>query len=132
MEWEITFTSEPEILTIRAWGPASIEGVKAYFREAVSRPEWKPTISCLLDFRELDLARLSSDELKVLAGFFDTNREGIADSFIAIIVTRSVEFGVARMWATLSEDVGMHQRVFYSLEEGRTWLASVTPVSSRR
>jgi hypothetical protein len=132
VEWEITFSSDPEILTIRAWGPATIEGVRAYFQEAVSRPEWKPGISCLLDFRELDLAKLSSEQLEALVAFFDKNKEGVGAAFIAIAVTRSVEYGVARMWTSLSETVGMHQRVFYALDEGRAWLASVSRVSSRR
>jgi hypothetical protein len=132
VEWEITFASDPEIMTIRAWGPASMEGVQAYFQEAVSRPEWKPGISCLLDFRDLDLAKFSTEQLQTLATFFDTNKKGVGAAFVSIVVTRSVEYGVARMWTALSEDVGMHQRVFYALEEGTAWLASVSRVSSRR
>jgi hypothetical protein len=127
VEWQITFSDEPELMVIRAWGAATPEGFKAYFAEAVGHPRWRPWVDCLLDFRDLDLAVLPTEQLKALAAFFSENNEGVAASHVAIVVTRSVEFGVARMWTTLSEDVGMNQRVFYDLEEARAWLAAQEP-----
>jgi hypothetical protein len=122
MQWEIGFSQDHPLMTIRAWGPAALQGFVDYLTQALADPRWKPQIQVLLDFRELDLATVSSDDMRRLVSFQRPLKESLSPGKLALVVGRPVDFGMARMWEVLSSEIGLTQGVFYSLEEAFDWL----------
>jgi hypothetical protein len=130
MQWEITFSGEPVVLTIRAWGSARLEGFKGYFLEALAHPSFRPNLPVLLDFRQLNAAALSANDLKELVAFQSQARSGVQNSPIAVLVERPVDFGVARMWEVISEGLFKYKHVFYDADAANAWLARHAPSTS--
>jgi hypothetical protein len=122
MQWEIGFSEDGELFTVRAWGPAELAGFKAYYEAAVADPRWKPGIACLLDFSALLLAALQTDGLRSLVDYHQSTKATLGSARIALVVSRAPDFGVARMWEMLSEGLGLTQHVFYDVGEARAWL----------
>lgn len=127
MQWELTFSEDAAFLAIRAWGLADVEGIADYIRQAVMDPRWKPGTPCLMDFKELDLATFPMEHLRSLVQRERPFADRIGAAKIAILVTRPVDFGIARMWESFSQDLGQTRQVFYDMDEALAWLgASLT------
>lgn len=122
MEWNIQFADDASRMTVRAWGMAEVPGFIAYLLAAVDHPAWRPGIPALMDFRDLDVGRLSGTDIQRLADLHAPYAEMLAQGRIAVLVARPVEFGMVRMWQAFVHHMHLAHGVFYSLEEAEAWL----------
>ncbi len=95
----------------------------AFLLAATADPRWRPGIPTLLDFRDLDLTALSPTEVQELAELHRPHAEMLRHTRIAVLVTRSVDYGIVRMWEAFTDDLGLAHAPFYELETAEAWLA---------
>src|ERR1044071_7855505 len=89
-------------------------------------PAYHKDMNMLSDFRAAKL-EVSHEELR---GFADFMGRQEAVQRHAIVVSRQVGFGVARMFTSLSEASSPYWnslRVFFDFDEAERWVASVPP-----
>jgi hypothetical protein len=60
MEFEIVFDTDSELVYVRTWGTASLEGFSAYLRALVSDPRWRRSMDVLSDHTALDASHLTA------------------------------------------------------------------------
>lgn len=121
---EISFEPEESYATIRASGDARAEGFAAYQRELFARPEWRPGLDVLIDFRELHGENLKAEDIRRIAEQSVAYQPQYGSGRSAVVVSESLAFGLVRMYGSLVESKAPRNlRVFHTLEEARAWLA---------
>ena len=65
----------------------------------------------------------SSGHVKDMADRTNKSRVLTPGTRCAIVVASDVEFGLGRMYATLSDEGPMKTRIFRSIEDAEAWLA---------
>jgi hypothetical protein len=100
-------------------GTYSYDVALARMRRLQADPDFDPTFSLLMDFREATAVELNHDQVAALSKI----HLFAADSRRAYLVATPLQFGLARMFATYrsptAEDV---IRVFTGLNEAVAWL----------
>ena len=86
------------------------------------------------DYRESDFSTLSTLQVRAIAQSIIQLAPQIGDGRCAIVVSKNVDFGMARMWeAIVSESVAFRFRVFRSMDDAVEWIAApATGDPSRR
>jgi hypothetical protein len=123
VEWEIVFDGGPQDLTVTTSGAASVEGFERFLEEVLADPRYRPGSSSLIDHRELDASALTPASVRAIADIFVRRDSQIGPGYCALVMGEPYKYGLARMWQAYCDDhLGLHTRVFYSLEDARDWL----------
>lgn len=123
----ISYTIDParRLVVTRIAGVMSEEDVRALREQLRADPAFDATYANLVDLSEATDIQLSADtlgQLAVRSAFDRVTRR-------AIVATSPLQFGMARMFATINERHGHVVRVFRDSGEAEAWLAanSVSP-----
>lgn len=132
MEFEIVFDTDSELVFVRTWGAASLEGSSAYMRALVSDPRWRPEMDVLSDHSALDASYLTAGDIEALVGLFLPSVRAIGTGRRAIVAGSSLKFGLGRMFEAYAlKRLSFRTRVFTTVEDAFTWLRSSDPVFAR-
>ncbi len=123
VEYSLDFESAPGTLIVTVSGPASLEQLLAYQTEYLADPRWSPGMKVLTDLRGFDSSTVTSDQVRALAASNNLRADLFGPGRTAVVVSEPATFGLARMFQFHTDAAGFDQRVFYSLEEARRWLA---------
>ena len=123
MDYSLDFESEPGTLIVTITGPASLEQLLGYQTEYLADPRWSPGMKVLNDLRGLDSSTVTSDQGRALAASNKLRADLFGSGRTAVVVSDPATFGLLRMFQFHTDAAGFDQRVFYSLEEARRWLA---------
>ena len=123
MEYSLDFESEPGTLIVTVSGPGSLEQLLRYQTEYLADPRWSPGMKVLSDFRGIDSSTITSDQVRALAASNSLRADLFGSGRTAVVVSEPATFGLLRMFQFHTDAAGFDQRVFYSLEEARMWLA---------
>jgi len=64
-----------------------------------------------------------------LFSYIRKNKDNRGPSTVAVVAPRDMEFGMTRMYASLSEDIGPRVGVFRTRSEARAWIAGSAPAA---
>lgn len=106
-------------------GDAQADQFDKLLDSMLSHEQWNPGISILHDHSDLNAGPLTVNEVKDIANMCAKRRDLIGEAKFAVVVSRDLEFGLARMWATYIE--GRWQasaRIFRSRNEAIDWLTA--------
>jgi hypothetical protein len=83
-----------------------------------------PTLLALCDISDADLSSISTEELKGIVQFTERHAEVRRGGKTAIAASRTLEYGMARMYEILAEAYAhpVTIRAFRTREEGLQWL----------
>src|SRR5690348_10733879 len=126
MKHHITWGGEAaEHVTVRTSGRASLEGLTAFTEEVLSDSRWRPGMRVLVDHCELDWSAMTSGDLRLRVDSLIRERERLGEAHIAIVMARSVNYGIGRVMQTFADAGGARfdGEVFYTIGEARTWLS---------
>ena len=123
MEYSLDFESEPGTLIVTVSGPATIEQLLGYQAEYLADSRWSPGMKVLTDLRGFDSSLVTSDEVRAIAASNNLKADLFGSGRTAVVVSEPATFGLLRMFQFHTDAAGFDQRVFYSLEEARRWLA---------
>jgi hypothetical protein len=86
-------------------------------------PDFKPNIDSIWDFRSVTTRLIDAQEITDLINFVRTIQEKRGRDYrVAIIVTRDMDYGLARMFEVHSQDLPFQVRIFEDLEQAKSWL----------
>jgi hypothetical protein len=122
MRWDIRVEENRSRLTVSASGDPEIEGFKSYLEAALSHPAWRPGMPVLCDFRQLNIQKVTTNDIIRIVLVHKQYRERTGDNPIAVVVSRQIDFGMVRIWESYSEALFSSQNVFYTVEEAGNWL----------
>ena len=111
-------------MRVRAEGTATRAYMLVLLRKLQRHSDWKSGMDLLLDYRELDLTRLSFDHVFDQARMVDGTSAAEDFGKIAHVVSRDLEFGIIRSWEMLAgPEVASRTRCFRAMDDAEAWLA---------
>jgi hypothetical protein len=94
-----------------------IDGLEA----SMKHPDYRPGMPSLIDMRGLASASSSAD-IRRFAGFLTEHADTLRGMQAALVVSRTVDYGLARMLQAIADDPHVSLAVFYDIGEARQWL----------
>ena len=104
-------------------GSVNLQQIKESCHEEWSHPDYHKDMHMISDFRDAKV-ELSSSELWMFVRWFG-QQESLGKH--AMVVSREVGYGLARMFSSISEGKQNYAdalRIFHSLEDANEWIAS--------
>ncbi len=123
MPFSYTISKKHQLVTIMACEPIDLpvcELCRAIIAEVKADPKFYPDYRLLADFRRMDFEP-SSGEARSLAFLLAQNR-GVFKNKVAVVVSGTLAYGLARMTSIYAELEGFGMMVFYDLEEATGWI----------
>ena len=88
-------------------------------------PDYQPEVRALWDLRGAQLHRFSQRDIRRVADFVAANRNAPPGTPAALVVGRTLDFGLARMYEQmLVASTEVRTKVFRDIDEARAWLKS--------
>jgi hypothetical protein len=98
-----------------------IEGLKKVMED----PAFKPGMDILWDFRDVRSEISKADQIREIVSYIRTNQDRRGGNYrVALVVTRDIDFGLARMYEAYSQELPFEIRIFKNLNDAENWLAS--------
>ncbi len=102
-------------------GQLSKQDLIAAFSQLSADPEWKKHMNVIADFRSAQIDLSTQD----MQDYVHWVRQNDTPKFLAIIVGRTVDFGMSRMFQILSEtNFYEDSKIFYDLNQAEKWIES--------
>lgn len=109
---------------IQTEGDGDVEGIIAFLKDIISHPQWKPGNNILLDHRALSINAISVSGINEVSAYFKSIADKLGNGKIALVMSREVDFGIARAWENITtDDVDIKIYVFRELEKAISWLS---------
>lgn len=102
-------------------GPVALEGFIQGLETLLGHPDFTPGTDVLVDLLD-HVHRTTSADVRALAGALLGASDRLKGSRMAVIVCRTVSYGMARMLQTFVEDAPFRLEVFYDCREAEQWL----------
>lgn len=121
MSIEVTIDKDKNLITRTFTGQIPGEDIITNMKETAKHPDHHPGMKSLNDLREFVPVSDSSD-VRRIAEYLMANvaeREGLR---AAIVVSRTVDYGMARMLQALADTPSFSIAVFYDIDEAKRWL----------
>jgi hypothetical protein len=112
------------IFICTASGKAEAGDAAKVMEAMLIHPEWKPGTPRCYDVSNLDTAMLTIKEMRRIASFATIHKNELGGGKIAMVASRNLEYGFARMLSVLVTQFGDSDlEVFRTREEALNWLA---------
>ncbi len=121
MSITISVDNDKQLTTYTVIGEISFEEVMSTLKQFL---EGQPTMNVLWDFRKGSMAQLTSGDLERIADYAMLHSEKRAGGKTAVVVSRDLEYGLARVLDTLRDirKLPYQLEIFRSVEEANQWL----------
>ncbi len=113
---------DAEIVRAVARGDVSLDEERRCFEAFLADPDHEPGFGILLDNRERGIPA-SSEHIRGMARAFQDRREEVGPARMAIVVSREVSLGLARMFALLTDDTPVDAQAFADINQAEAWLS---------
>ncbi len=123
MSFSYTISEKRHLVTAMVYEPTGLsvsELCRAIIAEVTADPKFYPDYRLLADFRRMDF-QPSSDEVKDIAFLLGQNKEFFKDK-VAVVVSGTLAYGLARMTSIYAELEGFSIMVFDDFEEATGWM----------
>ena len=120
-DMDIRFDKKKNIAYIKITGPTTSEEILKAFDITVSSNEYKKGMGRLWDFTEADLSSIGSYTIRKMAQYSLSFPPGINDVKVAFATNRTLEFGLSRMFQSVSGAKTPIQ-VFKTIEQAEKWM----------
>jgi proline iminopeptidase len=104
-----------------ARGDVDLEEERRCLESFLADPDHQPGFGILLDNRERGLPA-SSDHVRGMAEAYEEHQNTVGNARMAIVVSREVSLGLARMFALLTERATVETEAFRDINEAEAWL----------
>ena len=124
MQFATSINSAHQIRCHAISGEFDMDGLLNELSRFYDSPDYDPEMNVLWDLRQLDgLSGLATSELSRLVALVSRRWVSSQPRRAALVVSRMVDFGMARMYEMRMESVSRQEiRVFTDFEQARQWL----------
>ena len=120
---ELKIDSEKNIAYIKIIGSASSIEILEALDNTVSDEKYKKGMGRLWDFTEIDLSDLESTAIPMMAKYSLKFPPGICDVKVAFVVTKTMEYGLTRMFQVHSAmEAKTKIMIFNTIDEAEKWM----------
>lgn len=120
-----TYSIHPERNLIRRtlWGRITVDELRDMIASLRSDPHYRAQMDVLVDLRNAEVD-ISYDQMTDYTRYLAGNNSTVGRQ--AIVVSRQLEFGLARMYEQLTENTVLRTdlRVFMDMEEAELWIGN--------
>lgn len=122
---ELRIDEARNIAYIKVTGRLGKQEILEAFDAAVSHQRYRMGMDRLWDFRDADLSSLDASTIQEIARYSTTFPAGITDVREAFVTSRTLEFGLLRMFEAYSESAEARTTiaVFDAMQDAETWMA---------
>lgn len=104
-------------------GDGEAEPFRRILNDMLTHPEWKSGGLYLHDHRNLNSGTLTVEDVTSIALMCEDRRYDLGEARCALVATRDLEFGLARMWGSLVEGRwDVQANVFRDRDAAIAWL----------
>jgi len=121
MPVELRYDREKEVLCVAVKGPLTPEEFEGALKDIIRSDQFPPDIRSLWDMREADLKDIDRGIEERLINIRKEYPER-GSARVAVVVVNDRDFGMSRMYQSLSEDLSRPMQVFRSYTEAEDWL----------
>ncbi len=129
MPVEFSIDKENELLERTVTGKVTPEEVIASLEASISHPDYLPGMRSLTDMRDFVLSSTAED-IRQYATFLGAHMDMIKGMQAAVVVSRTVDYGLTRMLQAIADDPTFAIAVFYDIDEAKRWLEAVRGVGA--
>ena len=123
MDFEISFRKETGYFIIKTRGDTTPDDIEASLLQVFTSPDWSNGKNILYDNRLENLDKLSSDDVQRISLKFTQFNDKLANSKIALVMSKDVAYGLARMWENYTETTATFKtNIFRSIENALQWI----------
>ncbi len=106
-------------------GRLQLEELRTALTDVYEAEDFDPDKDVVWDLRDADLTAFSTDDIKSVSGLVKQNWGTSSSSRAALVVSRDVDFGLARMYEQLLDNGSTGEvTVFRDYDEAIAWLTS--------
>ena len=123
MPFEFAIDKQAKVIRETWTGSIDLVQLKDSCRQEWAHPDYQKHLNMLSDFSRAKV-EVTASEIWTFVRWFGA-QEVLGKH--ALVVSREVGFGLARMFSSISEDTKKHfqsMRIFYSTSDAEHWLAS--------
>ena len=121
---KLSFDKNGKFVHIKFTGKLTAVEILKAFDVAVYHKNYQPGMGRLWDFTDADLSDFTSGIISEMAQYSLKFPEGINDVKVAFVVSRTVEYGLARMFEAFSNKANTKIMVYYDMNNAVKWLSS--------
>ena len=122
MESEVRFDPARSRLHVTVRGRLAIQDILAQGPDFLREHSLGDRLEMLLDYRGAEVGDISIDDVQSIVDQDEQIWVGLESLRCAIVADGDATFGMARMFATLSDRPGVEVAVFREMEEAEHWL----------
>jgi hypothetical protein len=111
-------------------GELGLDDLVRSLQVETDHPDWAPGCACLCDLSEASVRSVEAGDVRTFVATLRTHRQVYSGGRWAILAPTDLEYGMARMYLVLAEELGVEQEVFRSRREALDWLGGVALESS--
>jgi hypothetical protein len=133
MSHSIKLNEELGVIVLRYRGNVDVAEIRHAFDEMVRLPGFQEGISLVADFRDT-MSPLTGEEVQDLAYYAKQNDADWGVTKWALLASRDLTFGLARMYSSLTADYKVTTSVFRDAKKADDWLGlgvEVTEILAR-
>jgi len=121
MPFMYTISQEEEIAYVTAHGLINMENIKQAISDVAADPLFQPKYKVIVDLRKMEYSPSVSD-IQSIASLIGEMKNSYQNK-VAIVVSGTLHYGLARMAATYTELSGVPMiDAFTDFEEARQWV----------
>lgn len=108
-------------------GKISQQELKERAISLIHDPDWQPGFNILTDYSEASLTDLNYEKIKELVEYQIQVAHKVGSGKCAVVAPQALEFGMARIWESLSDNNPLSIKVFNNTSDALNWLGIKKP-----
>jgi hypothetical protein len=85
--------------------------------------QFKSGMDILWDFRQVKTENMKADQIREIVSFIKNNQEKRGAHYrVALVVSRDIDFGLARMYEAYTQELPFQLQIFKTLSSAEDWL----------
>jgi hypothetical protein len=85
--------------------------------------QFKSGMDILWDFRQVKTENMKADQIREIVSFIKNNQEKRGANYrVALVVSRDIDFGLARMYEAYTQELPFQLQIFKELSAAEDWL----------
>ena len=85
--------------------------------------QFKSGMDILWDFRQVKTENMRADQIREIVSFIKNNQEKRGANYrVALVVSRDIDFGLARMYEAYTQELPFQLQIFKELSAAEDWL----------
>jgi hypothetical protein len=113
-----------QMVRISLEGVVNVNTFLETLESVLSHPDFYPRMSTLIDLTQATHGA-TVDDITKIAEYVIANRERLEGGKVAIVVSRTVTYGLMRMFQAHVDTLRVGLNVFYDMDKARRWLGGL-------